>query len=458
MQPKPVLSVIGLGKLGSPMLASFAKRGFTVIGVDLNQQFVDLINQGKAPVFEANLAEYLSQFKDRVSATTSYEEAILKSQVTFMIVPTPSDERGVFTNKYVLDAVKEIGATLKKKNEYHLVVLTSTVMPGSSDREIVPALEAASGKVCGKDFGYCYSPEFIALGNVIHDLLNPDFYLIGESDKKAGDMLQEIYSSTCENKPGFKRMNFVNAELTKISVNTFVTTKISFANMLAELCEQLPGGDIDVVSQAIGEDTRIGKKYLKGGTSYGGPCFPRDNIAFGVLCRSVEVPPTVAEATDNVNTRQASRIAARVLPHLKSGATVAVLGVAYKTGTNFIERSQGIDLARIFVEKGYKVNLYDPHALETAKRMLGETGSAQIQYVSNLKDAVKGAQAAILTLPYDEFKALEPSDLSKDNPVVVDCWRSLDPAKFETTTNYMAVGLGPKSGKVTPTKEKVLQA
>src|SRR5205823_399946 len=153
--------------------------------------------------------------------------------------------------------------------------LTSTVLPGSTRYGLLPVLEGASGKRCGRDFGLCYSPEFIALGTVIKDFLRPDFLLIGESDSAAGDQLQDLYRDVCETQPPVARMSWVNAELTKIAVNTYVTMKITFANSLAMLCQRLPGGDIDAVTSALGLDSRIGPRYLKAGLGYGGPCFPR---------------------------------------------------------------------------------------------------------------------------------------------------------------------------------------
>src|SRR5262249_2828965 len=156
---------------------------------------------------------------------------------------------------------------------------TSTVMPGSTGGEIQAELERASGRKIGPDLGLAYNPEFIALGTVVRDMLRPDFILIGESDKQTGDLLEAIYERSCDNDPAIRRMSFVNAELTKISVNTYVTTKISYANMLAEMCDRLPGADVDVVSAAVGSDSRIGSKYIKGAIGYGGPCFPRDNKA-----------------------------------------------------------------------------------------------------------------------------------------------------------------------------------
>ena len=207
--------------------------------------------------------------------------------MTILLVPTPSDERGAFTNEYVLAALERGRAWARRPRRYHVVVVASTVMPGSCEAELAPALERASGRRVGEILGLCYSPEFIALGNVIRDMLEPDMVLIGESDSRAGDVLEQLYTGVCENDPPFRRMSLVNAELTKIAVNTYVTMKISYANALADMCERLPGADVEAVTDALGLDTRIGRKYLRGAIAYGGPCFPRDNKAFAVLARDL---------------------------------------------------------------------------------------------------------------------------------------------------------------------------
>src|SRR5258708_5056180 len=273
------------------MAASYASRGFTVLGVDINQQFVDALNLGKAPVQETNLQQYINENKERLSATVDYKSAVVGSDITFIIVPTPSESAGGFSIKYVLNAAEEIGKALAEKNSFHVVVLTSTVLPKDSEDYIIPALEKASGKKCGQDFGFCYSPEFIALGSVIRDLLNPDFFLVGEFDKKSGDILEEFYRQINEKAP-VKRMTIPSAELAKISLNHFLTMKITFANMLAEVAENIPGVNVDSVVGAIGQDRRIGHHYLKPGLVFGGPCFPRDNRAFAYMAakRGVSVP------------------------------------------------------------------------------------------------------------------------------------------------------------------------
>ena len=281
------ISVVGLGKLGSPIVAVLAAKGFDVIGIDTNPALVDKINNHIAPVEEPRLQELLTEHKARISATLDWSKAIRETDMTSIIVPTPSGPDGAFRNDYVLSVMDEIGRVLATKQGYHLVAVHSTTMPGSIGGPIRERLERASGRKVGPDLGLCYNPEFIALGDVVQGLLHPDFVLIGESDKKAGDILAGLYRTVVGPDANIARMNFVNAELTKISVNTYVTMKISFANMLGEICDRLEGADVQVVADAIGRDTRIGRKYLKPAIGYGGPCFPRDTIAFGRVAHLV---------------------------------------------------------------------------------------------------------------------------------------------------------------------------
>ncbi len=334
------VSVIGLGKLGSPMAACFAARGFQVHAVDLDAAKVDAINKGQAPVHEPGLAELIREGASNLKASQSCETAVRESDATFIIVATPSEPGGGFSLKYALPTCESIGKALRTKSTYHLVVLTSTVMPGSTAGQIKSSLELASGKRCGVDFGLCYSPEFIALGTVIRDFYYPDFLLIGECDSRAGDTLAEIYSRVCKNSPGVARMNFINAEITKLAVNTYITTKISYANMLARLCEKLPDADVNVVTDALGLDTRIGAKYLKGAVSYGGPCFPRDNRALAALAASVGASSGLAEATDRFNRAQIKSVAEIVRSHHCAGNDpIAILGLTCKPNTDVVEEA-----------------------------------------------------------------------------------------------------------------------
>jgi UDPglucose 6-dehydrogenase len=313
-------------------------------------------------------------------------------------------------------------------------------MPGDTDTHILPRLQYHSGKRCGTDFGLCYSPEFIALGSVIHDMLNPDFVLIGEADERSGDILAGIYRTTCENRPRVARMNFVNAELTKLAVNTFVTTKISYANMLAGICEQLPGANVDVVTSAVGLDSRIGSKYLKAATGYGGPCFPRDNAALGFLGRSLGSRAILAEATDELNRRQTLHLAELALSKIPPGGRIGVLGLTYKPNTRVVEESAGISIARYLLQRGVPVIAYDPVAMDNARAVL-----AGVSFAATLADCVGQVDALIVTTPLYEFRDLLAHATGK--LIVVDCWRYLDSGGGDARAEYVAVGVGPSKSQ-----------
>jgi UDPglucose 6-dehydrogenase len=434
-------SIIGLGKLGACMAAAMAHRGARVIGVDVNSRFVDALNRGEAPVVEPQLAEMIAANRARLRATTSVDEAVRDTDITFIIVPTPSDETGGFSIRYVAQVAREVGRALRHKSGYHLVVLTSTVLPGSTEHGLLPILEHESGKQCGRDFGLCYNPEFIALGSVIRDLLRPDVVLVGEHDERAGATLEKFYSSFTENHAAVMRMNIVNAELTKISVNTYITMKITFANMLAAICEELPGADVDAVSAAIGSDSRIGTKYLKGGLGYGGPCFPRDNKALSFMAQTLGAPALLAEATDRMNQVLLERQIERVKALLRPGVTVGVLGLAYKPQTGVVEESQGLMLAASLVESGNCVAVYDPLAMENARAVLKDSA----QYYASARECIHNSEAVIITTPLPEFRDLTAEDfpVREQRTLVLDCWRLLgDKLRDCAWIEYVPLGIG----------------
>jgi UDPglucose 6-dehydrogenase len=438
-------SVAGLGKLGASMAAAIAGRGFDVIGVDLNASVIEAVNSGQAPVSETGLAYAIETNSARLRATAYHGEAVALSDVTFVVVPTPSDHTGMFSLQYASYAFREIGHGLVQKEGYHLVVLTSTVMPGSTRQVLVPALEVASGKKCGRDFGVCYSPEFIALGSVISDFLNPDFTLVGEFDERAGTMLEHCYAEILENDAPCKRMSLENAELTKLAVNTFVTTKIAYANMLAELCEVIPTGDVDVVSDAVGADTRIGRRYLTGGLGFGGPCFPRDNIALSAFGQRVGVGTDIALTTDAANRALVRRLVAQVRAVAGPGNTVAVLGLAYKPKSHVVERSQGLEAALAIAEAGIRVVCYDPLARDAARNELKDKAIV----LDSVGACLNQADVVVIANPDPEFARLSPEDFPLcSTPVqVIDCWRLLR-AKLEGSANvrYMAIGIARDAG------------
>lgn len=434
-----VYSIIGLGKLGASMAAAIASKGHDVIGVDINQNAVELLNAGHAPVQETDLEETIVANKQYLKATLSHEEAILNSDLSFVIVPTPSNEKGAFSLQYAAWAFRKIGHALASKDAYHNVVLTSTVLPGSMRYGLLPILEKESGKTCGKDFGLCYSPEFIALGSVIHNFLNPDFTLVGEFDETSGSLLEAAYAGIMSNNPPCQRMSLENAELTKIALNTFVTTKIAYANMLSDLCERIPGGDVDVVCGAIGLDQRIGRKYLKGALGYGGPCFPRDNVALSFISKELGTKAALAETTDKLNRSLAEKYINKLRTVIKPGITVAVLGLAYKPASHVIEESQGIMMAKAVSNIGARVVSYDPLAYEAARIELRDHAVV----LTSLQECLEQADVILVTTPDPAFKNLEAADFTNGKPsvTVVDFWRILD-KKLTGQDNIRYVPMG----------------
>jgi UDPglucose 6-dehydrogenase len=271
-------------------------------------------------------------------------------------------------------------------------------------------------------------------------MLKPDMILIGESDARSGQMLEDLYTGICESNPRIQRMNYVNAELTKLSVNTFVTTKISYANMLAQICETLPGADADVVTTALGCDSRIGAKYLKGALGYGGPCFPRDNIAFSALARDNGVPALLAEATDALNQRQVPRLAKLILSQLPQGGTAAVLGLSYKPETDVIDESQGVAIAQELLTAGARVVVYDPAAMENARRVL----VGDITFAESAAACVAQADVLAITTPWAEFRSLPLAVFQGEGRrvSVLDCWRVLPEEVAAGIDNYWTLGKG----------------
>ena len=430
------VAVIGLGKLGAPLAAVLASKGNEVLGIDVNARAVRLLNEGCAPVEEPGLQALVSASRDKLTATTDLDAAA-GAELSILLVPTPSDDRGAFSNEYLLAALDGIGRGLAVSDDYHVVVVASTVMPGSCEAEIRPALERASTRRVGETLGLCYSPEFIALGNVIRDLLEPDMVLIGESDARAGDILEQLHSGVCENDPPFRRMGLVNAELTKIAVNTYVTMKISYANTLADVCERLPGADVEAVTEALGLDSRIGRKYLRGAIAYGGPCFPRDNKAFGVFARDHGAEPLLAEATDLINSAQTDRLARVVQSRLKVGDAVGVLGLAYKPDTGVIDESPGVALARLLGEAGYEVHVYDPVAMDAALDVLGGLAHGS----ASAADVLTRSAVTVITTPWPEFAELPIDAIKREGrPVVIDCWRLLPDEGYEDVIEIVRLG------------------
>jgi len=403
-------SVCGLGKLGACIAATLAQRGFEVVGIDIDGEKVRKINGGEAPVEEPRLAETIAAGRGRLRASQDYREAI-ETDVTFFIPPSPSLPDGSFSNEFLLRAMQPVAAGVREKGKKgHLFVCSSTTTPGAMDQVLIPMLERETGGVCGRDFGACYNPEFIALGNVVKGLLEPDLVLIGESDPESGAKLEELYQRYNTNKPRIARMSNVSAELTKISVNSFVTMKISFTNQLRMIAEQFPKADIHTILEAIGNDSRIGQKYLRAGLSFGGPCFPRDNRLLAYTARQLGVEAPLAEATDRVNQKTNADLFEKVQGLVSKDDTVAVLGLSYKPDTYITEESAGLFLAQQLKRNGYRVVVHDFGAKPANAPSLHEFEHLDDPAVLQRREDVK---LAVICCPWPQYRTLKFSPATK---------------------------------------------
>jgi len=397
------ISVFGLGKLGACMAATFAQQGFEVVGVDINPETVRRINAGEPPVDEPLLAETMPAAQPRLRASTD-ARAAAESDVSFFIVPSPSLPDGSFSNEFLMRAMESVARAVREAGKKgHLFVCSSTTTPGAGDAVLIPMLEKELGGKCGVDFGFCYNPEFIALGNVIRGLLAPDMVLIGESDPASGAALEALYKKYNTNQPRIARMSVVSAELTKISVNSYITVKISFTNQLRLIAERFPKADIHTILDAIGSDSRINSKYLRAGLSYGGPCFPRDNRLLAFAARQVGVTAPLAEASDQMNEAAKQDLVAQVKRLLKPGEPVAVLGMSYKPDTYITEESAGLALAQQLKRQGYDVWVHDYCAKPANSPSLFEFKLLEDAALAQLPEF----KVAVVCCPWPQYRSVK---------------------------------------------------
>ncbi len=401
MKAIEAISVCGLGKLGGCIAATLAERGFEVVGVDIDPEKVRRINEGLPPVEEPLLAETIAAGRSHLRATTDARETT-RTDATFFIPPSPSLPDGSFSTEFLLRAMQSVARAVRdagKRN--HLFVCSSTTTPGASDGILIPMLEKETGWACAHGFGFCYNPEFIALGNVIRGLLEPDLVLIGESDPESGAALEQMYRKYVRNKAQIARMSVISAELTKISVNSFITMKISFTNQLRMIAERFPKADIHAVLDAIGSDSRINHKYLRAGASFGGPCFPRDNRLLAYAAKQAGVQAPLAEATDAVNEATKEDLLTQVMSKLKPNDAVAVLGLAYKPDTYIVEESAGLFLAQNLKRHGYRVLIHDFAATPENSPSLFEFEVLKTVETLSARDDIK---LAVICCPWPQYR------------------------------------------------------
>lgn len=428
------ISVFGLGKVGITLASCFRAGGNKVIGVDVNAELVDALARGTFVTQEPGVLDRLSGPGD-FAATMDADRAVCESDVTFVIVPTPSNTLGGFSLQYIFRACDQLGAALRKKAGSHTIAIVSTVLPGSSEGRIIPRLEQASGRKIGQGLGYCYNPSFIALGEIVKGIEQPDYLLIGESDPASGEIVLAAHRTVTRNGAPIARMSPVEAEITKIASNTHETMRVSFANMLFAICSEVPGTNVDRITEALAH--RMGRRFFKGAVPYGGPCWPRDNVALTAFMEAIGAPARLPHAVDLFNAEHARGILRKILHLTAVGQAVGVLGLAYKPGTPSTERAFGTDLATWLAKEGRRVIGWDPMAMEEAKRVT----NGAVEFADSAEDCLHRSRVAIIVNPLKEFNSVDWS--AARQTTVVDCWRCLSPEAIGHAAEYVPLGQGP---------------
>jgi UDPglucose 6-dehydrogenase len=430
------ISIFGLGKVGVTLSSCLRAAGNNVIGVDVDAAVVDSLNSGAFHTQEPGVVERLTRISSgEFSATVDPIRAVCESELSFVIVPTPSNALGGFSLRYILKACDQIGASLRSKSGAHTVAIVSTVLPGSSDTRIIPRLEEASGRKVGEGLGYCYNPSFIALGEIVKGIERPDYLLIGQTDHASGECVLAAHRTMMRDQAPIARMSPAEAEITKIASNTHETMRVSFANMLLSICSEVPGADVDSITEALAH--RMGRRFFKGAVPYGGPCWPRDNVALSAFMDAIGTPSRLPQSVDLFNSEHGRYVLRKILSLSRAGQAVGILGLAYKPGTSSIERSYAMDLAAWLVKEGRRVAGWDPLAMPEARRAMGNT----MHFSSSAEACLRESTLVVIANPLPEFSTVDWA--AGAATTVVDCWRCLSAEAIGRVTKYVPLGRGP---------------
>lgn len=446
------VSIIGTGYVGLVTGACLCEKGHEVVCVDTDRRKVEVIAQAKAPFHEPGLDALLGRHVGgRLSATTDLRAAVLGSDLTLLAIGTPFDGRHIDLT-YVREAARQVGAALAEKPGYHVVAVKSTVVPGTTDGVVLPILEAASGKRAGVDFGVGMNPEFLSEGSAVEDFMRPDRIVVGGIDRRSQEAQAELYRDF----PGTPVLCTGNAtaEFIKYGSNSLLATLISFANEIAGLCATVPGVDAAEVMRGLhlmrelqhrlpdGERKPAGiNSFIFPGCGFGGSCLPKDVKALAAWGAARERPTPLLDAVLTVNHGQPRAmvdLVERALGGLR-GRQAAVLGLAFKPGTDDVRESPAFPIIAELTGRGAVVRAYDPVANGTGGAVLA--GQPGVTIAASLAEALAGADTAILVTRWDDFRALP--DLLADRsprPLLVDGRRMLDRSAYAP---YAGVGLGP---------------
>jgi UDPglucose 6-dehydrogenase len=443
---KTNISVLGIGYVGLCTAVAFASRGYNVTASTHDAEKAAKINKGVPPFHEPNLQNLLKEAIDSGKLTclvNETEKAVLRTDLTFNAVGTPSRADGSIDLNFIETSSHDIGKALRRKSAYHVVVIKSTVVPGTTQGLVKPILEKESKKKCGTDFGLCMSPEFLRQGSAFEDTIHTDRIVIGEHDKKSGDTLENLYRDFYgKETPPTIRTSLATAELIKYASNAMLATKISFINTIANVCEKISGADVKVVAAAMGLDKRIGPLFLNAGLGYGGSCFPKDVKALIACSKTLGYTPELLESVEDINRTQplkAVEFCKQQLGGLK-GKKIAILGLAFKPDTDDMREARVIPIVDQLLKDGADVTAYDPVATPIAKTIF----HTKIRYAASALDCIKNADCAIVVTEWPEFQKITPEDYARSmkQPVVIDGRRTYNPEEYGKKLRFTAIGLG----------------
>ena len=396
------ISVIGLGYVGLIQAVGMAKLGYDVVGVDIDKTKVDEINNAKTPIYENKLDVLLEEvIPKKLKATTDLKDAILNSDITFVCVGTPSKKQGEMSLSQLKKVLEQLGELIKQKT-FQMIVIKSTVVPGTCEDVVIPTLENTSGKTFQKDFSVVMNPEFLREGEAIEDFFNPDRIVIGSSDDKALNTLKKLYNSF---KCPILKTTFKEAEMIKYASNAFLATKISFINEIGNVSKKY-GIDTNVVAKGIGLDKRISPHFLRSGIGFGGSCFPKDVSAIIYKATEAGHSPRLLRAVLDINREQPLKILELLE---KTGPLknkkIGILGLTFKSGTDDIRESPALTTIKELLMEEAELYIYDPKAMEKVRKIF-----PHLNYMKNGQEVVVNADVILILTEWPEFRKLNYGD------------------------------------------------
>jgi UDPglucose 6-dehydrogenase len=390
------IAVVGTGYVGLVTGTCFAETGNTVICVDIDEKKVDMMKNGKVPIYEPHLDVLFERNiqQGRLTFTTNLKEAIDQCQIVFLALPTPPGEDGSADLSYVLAVAEELGQIM---TEYKVLIDKSTVPVGTADK-----VHEAVAKAAQVDFDVVSNPEFLREGFAVDDFMKPDRVVIGTSSAKARTILEKLYKPFVRQGNPIFFMDEKSAELTKYAANAFLATKITFMNEIANFCE-LVGADVDAVRQGVGSDSRIGNRFLFPGIGYGGSCFPKDVQALARSGKDAGYKFSIIDAVMEVNQRQKFTLINKIKNYYGddlSGKTFALWGLAFKPDTDDIREAPALYMIDALIEAGASVKAFDPEAMENVKNVVGD----KIEFCANGYEALDGCDALLIATEWQVFR------------------------------------------------------